>query len=159
MQHNLIILNDEFQKTEIYKDIGNYKNMTLLALSKKLPYWENIYKKANGNYNYIKKKHLKNYCRDCDADVMFLVQKSDQSNVHRQYTMYTTSKDEFWDFYREQFRILYQAAFYHFNDTKIANEEVQCFCGGHYQATNKGKHYKTKKHLKYQTVSDCIRQY
>ena len=66
--------------------------------------------------------------------------------------MDTTSKDDFWDFYREEFKKLVNAAFHHLNDTKIANEKVKCECGGHYSSINKAKHFKTKKHLKYQSV-------
>ena len=152
MQRKLIILDDEFQKTEIYKDIGDYKNMTLLALSKKIPHWTIIYNKSKTTIDLARRYHLKNYCRDCDSDAMFLVQKSNQSNIFRQYTMDTTSKDDFWDFYREEFKKLVNAAFHHLNDTKIANEKVQCPCGGNYSSINKAKHFKTKKHLKYQSV-------
>jgi len=152
MKHNLIILDDEFKKTEIYKDIGDYKNMTQLALSKKIPHWNIIYQKTRNLYKLQRISYLKNYCRDCDVDIMFLVRKDIFVNSWRHYPIKKTSKDEFWDFYTEQFKILLDDAFDYFMTTKIDNEEVQCFCGGHYQATNKGKHYKTKKHLKCQTV-------
>ena len=147
MKSKLIILDDEFQKSEIYKDIGDYKNMTLLALSKKLPFWKNIYKEANGNSDYIRRKHLKNYCRDCDPDAMFDVQKAVFQNAFGRYPQEETAKRDFWEFYREQFAALYCEARRHFTETKKANEEVQCSCGGHYQSAHKARHFKTKNHL------------
>jgi hypothetical protein len=142
----LIILDDEFQKSEIYKDIGDYKNMTLLALSKKLPFW---IKKYNEIYDgdRLKKIHLKNYCRDCSYDAMFRCGKILLPNIWGRYPTKETAKIEFWENYREQFAALYSEAKRHFDSTKTANEEVQCSCGGHYQSAHKAKHFKTKNHL------------
>lgn len=146
MKSILIILDDQFEKSEVYKDIGDYKNMSQLALSKKLPHWKNVFAKQ-GTLNYEKMVHLRNYCRDCDADVMFVTKKEIYPNSWRHYPMKTTAENEFWDFYKEQSRILLTAANKYFTETKTSNEKVQCSCGGHYQATNKAKHFNTRNHI------------
>jgi glutathione peroxidase-family protein len=82
---------------------------------------------------------------------MFIISRI-QTGYGTSTKSWTDINEIFWDLYREQFRILYFEAKEHYLQTSQNQEEVQCFCGGHYQDTNKGKHYKTKKHLKYQTV-------
>jgi hypothetical protein len=141
--------NQEFIKSEIYKDIGDYKNLSLLALSKKLPYWKRIYNKGyNGIYN--KHVHLKNFCRDCDKDTMFIVSKLRTADGH--YKPWTDINERFWIYYREQSKKLYFEALEYYTDTSNANENVRCPCGGHYTRVNKAKHFKTKKHLKCELV-------
>jgi hypothetical protein len=142
--------NQEFIKSEIYKDIGDYKNMTLLALSKKLPYWLKIYndKDCRGNYNIV--IHLRNYCRDCDKEKIFIVKML--VTAYGNYKPLTTYNETFWIYYRENFRKLYFEALNHYKETSKANEEVQCPCGGHYTKAHRAKHFKTKKHLKYESV-------
>ena len=135
----------EFIKTEIYKDIGDYKNMTLLALSKKLPYWKRIYNEKDYNGHYNKMVHLRNYCRDCDKEKIFIV--TFQRTFDNHYKPFTDYKGEFWIYYRDEYRKLYFEAFKFYSEASKANEEVQCPCGGHYTKVNKAKHFKTRRHL------------
>ena len=141
---------EQFIKSEIYKDIGDYKNLSLLALSKKLPYWKRIYneKDCRGHYNKI--VHLRNYCRDCDKDEIFIVTFLRTFDNH--YKPFTDFNLIFWKYYRENFRKLILEAWDYYCKTSKANEEVQCPCGGHYTKINKAKHFKTKKHLRCELV-------
>ena len=139
----------QFIKSEIYKDIGDYKNLSLLALSKKLPYWKKIYYKECSDI-HSKKVHLRNFCRDCDKDIMFIVSKAMTSDGH--YKPWIQPNDRFWKSYREQFKKLYFEALEYYTETSNANEDVSCPCGGHYTRVNKAKHFKTKKHLRCELV-------
>jgi hypothetical protein len=139
--------NQEFIKSEIYKDIGDYKNMSQLALAKKLPYWLKIYNQSGKSFELLKIYHLRNYCRDCDKEKMFVVERF--LTAYGNYKPFTRIIQSFWDSYREQYKKLYFEAVNHYKETSKANEEVQCPCGGHYKATNKAKHFKTQKHLLY----------
>jgi hypothetical protein len=139
----------QFIRSEIYKDIGDYKNLSLLALSKKLPYWKKIRNKEyNGVYNKV--VHLRNFCRDCDKDIIFVVTLSQTFDGH--YKPFTDYNERFWIYYKEQSKKLYVEALEHYTDVSNANENVRCPCGGHYTRVNKGKHFKTKKHLKCELV-------
>jgi len=136
---------EQFIRSEIYKDIGDYKNLSLLALSKKLPYWKKI---RNKEYNgfYYKVVHLRNFCRDCDKDIIFIIRKLQTEDGH--YKPFTDYNERFWKSYREQSKKLYFEALEHYTDVSNANENVRCPCGGHYTRVNKAKHFKTKKHLR-----------
>jgi len=138
----------QFIKTEIYKDIGDYKNLSLLALSKKLPYWKRIYNISEGHLGKI--QHLRNYCRDCDKDVIFIVSLLRTFDSH--YKPFTDYNLNFWEYYRENFKKLYFEAKEYYSETTKANENVNCPCGGHYTSINKAKHFKTKKHLRCELV-------
>jgi hypothetical protein len=140
----------QFIKTEIYKDIGDYKNLSLLALSKKIPYWKRIYntKEYQGHYNKI--VHLRNYCRDCDKDVIFIVTFLRTFDSH--YKPFTDFNLNFWRFYRENFKKLLLEANEYYLETSKSQEKVNCPCGGHYTSINKAKHFKTKKHLRCELV-------
>jgi hypothetical protein len=149
--------NQEFIKSEIFKDIGDYKNMSLLALSKKLPYWLRIINQKTGksgtDWGPCLKQiyHLRNYCRDCDKNEMFIISRI-QTGYGTSTKSYTRVNEIFWNLYVKQYKQLYFEALKHFNETKTANENVQCPCGGNYSSINKAKHFKTKKHLKYQIL-------
>lgn len=140
--------NQEFIKSEIYKDIGDYKNLSLLALSKKLPYWKRVWKVNNGDYYKI--IHLRNYCRDCDKEKMFYIEMFLTGYGNKK--PWTKLNERFWDSYREQYKKLYFEAFEYYTETSKANEEVRCPCGGCFTKTNKAKHFKTKKHLNFESV-------
>jgi len=139
---------EQFIKTEIYKDIGDYKNLSLLALSKKLPYWKRIYSKGAEGGHLGKVQHLRNYCRDCDKDVIFVIHLQKTFDSH--YRPFTDYNERFWIYYREQFKKLYLDAQDHYIQTSQDQEAVRCDCGGHYTRVNKAKHFKTKKHLKFE---------
>jgi hypothetical protein len=142
--------NQEFTKSKIYKDIGDYKNMTLLALSKKLPYWRRIYLQTlNGEYSKI--NHLRNYCRDCDKEEMFTIKM--YLTEYGNKKPWTRLNEKFWKSYKENFIKLYSEALEYYRETSKANEEVRCPCGGHYQATNKAKHFKTQRHLSFDILT------
>lgn len=141
---------EQFIKTEIYKDIGDYKNMTLLALSKKLPYWKRIYNEKDYNGDYNKIIHLRNYCRDCDKDIIFINSKYRTFDGH--YKPFTVFDKNFWDYYRENFKKLYFEALEYYSETSKAQEKVRCFCGGNYTSSHRAKHFKTQKHLRCELV-------
>ena len=149
--------NQEFIKSEIFKDIGDYKNMSLLALSKKIPYWRRIYDlktdKSGVEWGRELKRvyHLRNYCRDCDKNEMFIISRV-QTGYGKSTKSRTIANEIFWDLYREQFKILYFEAKDHYLQTSKDQKNVQCPCGGHYQSTNKAKHFGTKKHLNCQIL-------
>ena len=142
---------EQFIRSEIYKDIGDYKNLSLLALSKKLPYWKRIYSKDVTGL-YYKLVHLRNYCRDCDKEVIFVVTLARTSDDRERYKPFTDINENFWKSYREQYKKLYFEAKEYYSETSKANEDVQCPCGGHYTSVNKAKHFKTKKHLRILTL-------
>jgi hypothetical protein len=141
---------EQFIKTEIYKDIGDYKNMSLLALSKKLPYWKRIYNEKNYNGHLTKIHHLRNYCRDCDKDEIFVITFLRTFDNH--YKPFTDFNLSFWKYYRENFKKLYFEAKEYYTETSKANEEVRCFCGGHYTSAHRAKHFKTQKHLRCELI-------
>ncbi len=143
------MINQEFIKSEIYKDIGDYKNLSLLALSKKLPYWKKVFnKKISSDLDKI--YHLRNYCRDCDKERIFIHSKYRTFDGH--YKPWTLPDELFWKYYREQFKNLYLETEKYYLETSKANEEVRCPCGGHYTSSHRAKHFKTKKHLKFESI-------
>lgn len=141
--------NQEFIKTEIFKDIGDYKNMTLLALSKKIPYWKKVFNKKISS-DLDKLYHLRNYCRDCDKEKIFIHSKYRTFDGH--YKPWTLPDGLFWDYYREQFKKLYNEANEYYLETSKSQEKVRCFCGGNYTSSHRAKHFKTQKHLRCELV-------
>lgn len=145
---------EQFIKTEIYKDIGDYKNLSLLALSKKIPYWKRIYNEKDCRVHYNKIVHLRNYCRDCDKDVIFIVTFLRTFDNH--YKPFTDFNLRFWRFYRENFKKLILEAWDYYTETSKANEEVRCFCGGRYTNAHRAKHFKTQRHLRLALLTPVI---
>jgi len=159
----------EFQKSLIYKDIGDFTNMSQLELSKKIPKWKRVWNEMkengagrDGAFGILAKKHhLLNYCRDCDRDKMFYNDRY-QVEGETSYRDFLKPIYHFWDIYIKKYRDLLSQAdeFYESKKALIDNErkeklndylkeEVVCECGGKYSHRNKAKHFLTQKHLKF----------
>lgn len=149
------------EETDMYLDLVNYKEMTQLELSKKLPKWRKVIndEKIKGS-SYQRKLHLRKYCSNCDDDVIFNHSTIlDQTNHNRPFKSYNQL---FWNEYRKITRKLFLDAEEHFTAQKILNEtetkakmvehqktDVVCGCGGHYSLRNKVKHFSTQKHINF----------
>ena len=150
-------LTDELKKSDIYEDIGDFKNLNQLELNKKIQKWENIYESINNDVNFLHKKHLMKYAKKIDPNLMFFKDKiADSSGKLRPTQM---SRNDFWisyikffknlltnsnKYYLEQKDIKKQAAKVKLEIHK--NKEVKCLCGGSYTLKNKAQHIKTRKH-------------
>ena len=156
----------EFQKSLIYKDIGDFTNMTQLALSKKIPKWKSLWDeiKKNAMHDYgesYKMQYLRNYCRDCDKEKMFWTDRH-QVEGETSYRKWIRPRQQFWDYFVKNYISLLDHAdeFYESRKALFDNErkeklndylkeEVECECGGKYSHRNKAKHFLTQKHLKF----------
>ena len=159
----------EFQKSLIYKDIGDFTNMSQLALSKKIPKWKDLWNEMIENHAFkddargmlAKKTHLLNYCRNTDKEKMFF---NDEYQVEGEtsYRKFLKPRQDFWINYIKKYQELLNHAdeFYESRKALIDNErkeklndylkeEVVCECGGKYSHRNKAKHFLTQKHLKF----------
>ena len=144
-----------FEKTDIYHDIGNYKEMNQLELSKKLPKWESLLSKLSiKHYNWAARDHFLNHCLECSASLKSLESKDYalfRVKIHEFMTSYvplaTSLCSQAKTFYLEKKEEVDQAL-----KIKMAQHqktEVTCKCGGKYSLRNKQKHFKTKKHLSF----------
>lgn len=160
----------EFQKSLIYKDIGDFTNMSQLELSKKIPKWKRVWNELKENHAWIidysigmlaRKHHFLNYCRDCDKEKMFWNDRY-QVEGETSYRNYLKPRQDFWLSYTKKYETLLSQAdeFYESRKALIDNErnnklneylkeEVACECGGKYSHRNKAKHFLTQKHLKF----------
>ena len=159
----------EFQKSLIYKDIGDFINMSQLELSKKIPKWKRVWNEMRENGAgrddaigmLTRKHHLLNYCRDCNRDSMFWNDRY-QVEGETSYRNYLKPRQDFWLSYIKKYETLLMQAdeFYESKKALIDNErkeklndylkeEVVCECGGKYSHRNKAKHFLTQKHLKF----------
>jgi hypothetical protein len=149
------------ENTDIYIDLSNYKEMTQLELSKKIPKWRKIYNDKNlAGSPYHRKLHLKKYCSACDDDEIFYHSTIlDHTNHHRPFKSYN---ETFWSKYRLFSKNLILDAGAHYKAQKELNEnalktkmadhqktDVICECGGHYSLRNKIKHFSTQKHVNF----------
>ena len=157
----------EFEKTDLYQDIGSYKEMTMLELSKKIPKWKSNFKITfkpiyDTNHKLDMVRYVNKFCKDCDKDQIF--EKNICKYINKKYTYV---KWEFVRVYLRLFRNLVLEANEFFNTKKINQEtefkqrmdqhqktEVICNCGGKYSLRNKQKHLKTNKHILYCQLSN-----
>jgi hypothetical protein len=149
------------EETDMYLDLVNYKEMSQLELSKKLPKWRKIFndEKIKGGC-YQRKLHLRKYCSNCDDDVIYIHSTIlDHTNHNRPFKSYNQL---FWNEYRKITRKLILDAEEHYKTQKDLNEmetkakmvehqktDVVCECGGHYSLRNKVKHFSTQKHINF----------
>ena len=153
---------EEFQQTEIYYELGNYKEMNQLQLSKSIPKWKKIFLEERNQHRgiYGKKLFINKYCGDVDEDISIeTTQLIDSWNKKRDFKK---PNIEFYkNILRQHSNLLVDAEEY-FNATKIEKEketnekmkvhqatEITCECGGKYSMRNKQKHFKTLKHINY----------
>ena len=151
----------EFRKSDVYSDLGNYKDLTQLELSKKIPKWQKHLNTDNINSGVWKRrKYLLKYCRKCDHDVMFRSIETEDDNGHLRHMQ--CAKEDFWIEYVRRLKLLLRLATEHYQSTKILhdaqlkermilhqNSDINCACGGKYSLRNKQKHLKTQKHVQY----------
>ena len=153
---------EEFQLTDMFYELGNYKEMNQLQLSKSIPKWKNIYFTERNNRQgiYGKKLFINKYCSDVDEDIRIeTTQLIDSWNKKRDFKK---PNIPFYNNIIKQFSNLLLDAEKHFNETKIEKEkelndkmkihqatEIICECGGKYSMRNKQKHFKTMKHINY----------
>jgi len=160
---------EEFLLTEMYYELGNYKEMNQLQLSKCIPKWKKIFlEERNKKGIYGKVLFLKKYCDDVDRDIKYITtQLTDSWNKKRDF------KEPNIKFYknilRQHSNLLVDSEEY-FNSIKIEKEkvsnekmkvhqatEITCDCGGKYSMRNKQKHFKTMKHINYcQTIEPTL---
>ena len=151
----------EIEQSDMYLEFVNYKEMSQLELSKKIPKWRKIYNDEGiKNSSYQRKSHLKKYCSNCDANVIYNHSTiSDHTNHNRHWK---TCNDLFWIDYRKICKKLCLDAEEHYKTQKDLHEaelkakmenyqktDIVCECGGHYSLRNKVKHFTTQKHIKY----------
>ena len=151
----------EFEKTDLYQDIGSYQDMTLLELSKKLPKWKSNYNKfkpkidENNKWDIV--RYVKKHCKDCDKH--FIFEKNQCKYIQREFSYV---KCDFVRVYIKLFIKLVKEADAYSKSTKSEheidikqrmaehqNKHITCECGGKYSIRNKRKHIKTNKHTLY----------
>jgi hypothetical protein len=150
-------LKDELQKSDIYEDIGDFKNLNQLELNKKTQKWKKIYEFINNDVNYIHRKHLMKYAKKLNPDIMFWEDKIADSNGKLRPTQMT--RHDFWISYIKFFKNLLTDSIKYYLDHRDINKqaskdkleihknkEVKCLCGGSYTLKNKAQHFKTKSH-------------
>jgi hypothetical protein len=157
----------EFRKSDVYFDLGNYKDMSQLELSKKIPKWQKHLRLGTVNSGVAKRrKYLLKFCRKCDHGLMFRTIESDDDNGHLRRRQVV--KDDFWIEYVRRLKFVLKVANEHYQSTKALhdaqlkermtlhqNSEVSCECGGKYSLRNKQKHFKTQKHIQYCQSCEC----
>lgn len=153
---------EEFQETEMFYELGNYKEMNQLQLSKSIPKWKKIFL-AERNQNqgiYGKLLFIRKYCSDVDKEISIdTTQLIDSWKKKRDFNK---PNIEFYKNILRQFSNLLLDADQYFNEIKIEKEkelndkmkihqstEIICDCGGKYSMRNKQKHFKTLKHINY----------
>lgn len=153
---------EEFKQTEMFYELGNYKEMNQLQLSKSIPKWKKIFLAERNQIRgiYGKLLFIRKYCRDVDEDISI-----DKSYLIDSWNKKRDFKKPNIEFYRnilKQYSNLLVDADQYFNETKIEKEkelndkmkahqatEIICDCGGKYSMRNKQKHFTTLKHIKY----------
>lgn len=157
-------------KSDIYQDLDDFKNLSQLELSKKIPKWKKIREEITRDKDgdpygeatkTIKRKdHIMKYCKECDPNTVFFFDTIlDSTNHWRPWRKYSP---RFWEVYKAYYKkVLEDAeAFYLARKAEIEEEvkakksealktEIECGCGGHYSARNKAKHVATKKHVQW----------
>lgn len=151
-------IENALKRTDLYLDLGNYKEMSQLALSKKIPKWKRIYEDIGKYSSPYYRFHLKKYCSECDENVIF--DFSLMPDGQGRNKPWRSHNKEFWkafrldskriideaeDWYRSQKEILDQALKVKMD--KHQSADIRCDCGGHYSVRNKQKHFATKKHI------------
>lgn len=151
----------EIEQSDMYLEFVNYKEMSQLELSKKIPKWRKIFDDEGIKYSsYQRKLHLKKYCSNCDANVIYIHSTIlDQTNHNRPFKK---CNDLFWIDYIKICKKLCLDAEEHYKTQKELNEtelkakmethqktDIVCECGGHYSLRNKVKHFTTQKHIKF----------
>jgi hypothetical protein len=157
-------LEEQFKLTDFYADMHDYKNMTQLALSSKIPKWKKIFSKAVESTWDIK-QHLKKYCKQCEEPILFVHSQLLDSTGH--YRDFRTHRIQFWSYYKKNLGDLWASAKEHYLATKEAHDnalkihkeehqktEVVCQCGGKYSIRNKLKHFATQKHVKFCALNE-----
>jgi len=161
---------EEFLLTEIYYELGNYKEMNQLQLSKSIPKWKKIFLTERNQTKsiYGKVLFLKKYCGDVDRDIKYITTKlTDSWGKKRDFKK---PNIEFYKNILRQHSNLLVNADQYFNEKKIEKEtetnekmkahqatEITCECGGKYSMRNKQKHFTTMKHIKYcQTIEPTL---
>jgi hypothetical protein len=148
---------NEFKKTEVFIDLGNYADLSQLELSKKIPKWERILNnKQINNGVYYQTQSRKKYCRDCTESEKFIHSNTYDDNGHKRD--FRKPNESFWKAYRHLFRELLKEArnFYEKRKSenkvlmldkisKHQNTQVICECGGKYTTRNKQTHSTTTK--------------
>ena len=150
-------LQEQFKLTDIYADLHNFKNMTQLALSSKIPKWKKVFDKKNIDAPLKIKQHLKKWCKLVEEPMLFIHDR--QQDAWGNYRDFRTHRIQFWNFYKQNAAQIWTAAKDHYLATKEAhdealkihkaehqNTEVACPCGGKYSLRNKLKHFATQKH-------------
>jgi hypothetical protein len=153
---------EEFLLTEMYYELGNYKEMNQLQLSKCIPKWKKIFleerNQKQGIYGDL--LFLKKYCGDVDRDIKYITtQLTDSWNKKRDFKK---PNIKFYKNILRQLSNLLVDSEEYFNSIKIEKEkelnekmkihqaiEITCECGGKYSMRNKQKHFATMKHIKY----------
>ena len=152
----------EFKQTDLYQDIGSYKDMTLLELSKKLPKWKSNYNNIlkpliDGNNRLAIVRYVNKHCKNCDKNVIFEINQC--KHIQRKYSYV---KFDFVRVYRKLLFDLCREATVYFDATRSDHEtdmkqrmaahqktQITCECGGKYSLRNKQKHIKTSQHIIY----------
>lgn len=148
----------ELEKSDIYIDIGDFKNLNQLELIKKTQKWKKIYETTMKNdVNYIHRKHLIKYAKLINPDLMFRIDKINDFNG--KLRPYKAVINSFWIIYKKFFKNLLENAIKYYLEHKEINKqlsknklelhknkEVKCLCGGKYTLKNKAQHIKTKIH-------------
>ena len=154
-------LEEQFKLTDFYADMHDFKNMTQLALSSKIPKWKKLFTEIffkSGNWE--RKQHLKKYCKQCEEPILFV--HSTMQDGWGNYKDFRTPRTQFWDYYKWEVGQLWKNAKDYYLATKKEHEEalkihkkehqnteVMCACGGKYSIRNKLKHFDTQKHVKF----------
>lgn len=148
----------ELQKSDIYQDIGDFKNLTQLELIKKTQKWKRIFDDdIRSNDSYVQKKHLIKYAKNIKPELMFFVHKlPDEKGKMRPHKLVFI---EFVKNYKKFFENLLDNATKYYLDVKdintkqskvnhdiYQNKEINCLCGGKYTLKNKAQHIKTRRH-------------
>jgi len=153
---------EEFLLTEIYYELGNYKEMNQLQLSKSIPKWKKIFLAERNQKQgiYGKLLFLNKYCGDVEKDIR--IETSYLIDSWGKKRDFKKPNIKFYKNILRQHSNLILDADQYFNETKIEKEkvlnekmkvhqatEITCECGGKYSMRNKQKHFATMKHIKY----------
>ena len=151
---------DDFDETDIAKDLGNYKSLSQVALHHKIQKWQKTIDDIK-NRLITTEDHLHLYGKDLNPENIFrrieFVRTMGQQ-VSKQ-TLYKTNKD-WWQYYIDNFQRLLNETIDYYNEFKererpkrvqseTQNEKILCECGGYYTKRNKSKHMTTSKHTDY----------
>jgi hypothetical protein len=131
------VLLEQFQLTDIYLDLHDYRNMTQEELSEKIAKWDRIFSNFRNDNIPLVLRHLRKYCRRCDErlfHVSGIYPDPNNNGRRRRFHWYGT---EFYLSYRNQLRRLRTLARDHYRATETANADALAVRIAEFQNTHK----------------------